>query len=62
MDDNVLIPEVRAFNRFYTRLVGALDAGHLQTPYSLTEARVIYELATRGAVTPARARNGSSAA
>ena len=52
MDDNVLIPEVRAFNRFYTRLVGALDAGHLQTPYSLTEARVIYELATRGAVTP----------
>jgi DNA-binding MarR family transcriptional regulator/GNAT superfamily N-acetyltransferase len=52
MDDNVLIPEVRAFNRFYTRLVGALDAGHLQTPYSLTEARVIYELATRGTVTP----------
>jgi DNA-binding MarR family transcriptional regulator/GNAT superfamily N-acetyltransferase len=52
MDDSVLIPEVRAFNRFYTRLVGALDAGHLQTPYSLTEARVIYELATRGAVTP----------
>jgi len=52
MDDSILIPEVRAFNRFYTRLVGALDAGHLQTPYSLTEARVIYELATRGTVTP----------
>lgn len=52
MDDSLLIPEVRAFNRFYTRLVGALDAGHLETPYSLTEARVIYELATRSSVTP----------
>ena len=41
------IAGVRAFNRFYTRLVGALDAGHLKTPYTLSEARFIYEIATR---------------
>ncbi|MFF4230119.1 GNAT family N-acetyltransferase [Streptomyces sp. NPDC001820] len=40
------INEVRAFNRFYTNLIGALDySKHLYTPYSLTESRVLYELA-----------------
>jgi DNA-binding MarR family transcriptional regulator/GNAT superfamily N-acetyltransferase len=38
---------VRAFNRFYTRVIGLLDAGLLGTRYSLTEARVIFELAQR---------------
>lgn len=36
---------VRAFNRFYTRAIGVLNDGLLETPYSLTEARVIFELA-----------------
>ena len=48
MDDSQLISDIRAFTRFYTPLIGALDAGHLKTPYSLAEARVIYELARRG--------------
>jgi DNA-binding MarR family transcriptional regulator/GNAT superfamily N-acetyltransferase len=40
------IQEIRAFNRFYTNLIGALDYGkHLYTPYTLTESRVLYELA-----------------
>src|SRR5204862_3676280 len=37
----------RAFNRFYTRVIGVLADGLLHTPYSLTEARVIFELAHR---------------
>lgn len=39
------IQEMREFNRFYTNLIGALDySRHLHTPYTLTEARVLYEL------------------
>ena len=41
------VDEVRAFNRFYTRVIGLLEEGLLETPYSLTEARALFELARR---------------
>ncbi|HEX6417116.1 MAG TPA: helix-turn-helix domain-containing GNAT family N-acetyltransferase [Acidimicrobiales bacterium] len=43
------IAAVRAFTRFYTAVLGVLDEGLLDTPFSATEARVIFELAQRDA-------------
>jgi DNA-binding MarR family transcriptional regulator/predicted N-acetyltransferase YhbS len=41
------VAAVRSFNRFYTGVIGVLADGLLRTPYTLTEARVLFELAQR---------------
>jgi DNA-binding MarR family transcriptional regulator/N-acetylglutamate synthase-like GNAT family acetyltransferase len=46
-DEELRISEVRAFNRFYTRQLGVLGQRLLESSFSLSEARVLYELAHR---------------
>jgi DNA-binding MarR family transcriptional regulator/GNAT superfamily N-acetyltransferase len=45
------VAAVRRFSRFYTRQLGLLEEGLLKSDFSLTEVRVLYELATRRELT-----------
>ena len=39
-----IVTEIRGFNRFYTNILGLLDKHILNSGYSLTEARVLFEI------------------
>ena len=45
------ISNVRTFNRFITQRIGVLEEGLLQSPYSLPEAKIIFEMANAKNVT-----------
>ena len=53
MDENFerRVAAVRRFNRFYTKEIGLLNEGYLRPRFSVTEARVIYELAHHEQIT-----------
>ena len=42
--DELIISEVRKFSRFYTNIIGLLDQSILNSAYSLTEARILFEI------------------
>lgn len=58
-DPNRLISEIRRFNRFYTRTIGLLDETLTRSAFTLSEARVLFELGHRNA--PAMAEAGNDA-
>jgi DNA-binding MarR family transcriptional regulator len=39
-----MIDKIRSFNRFYTNVIGLLDQHYLESPFSLTEGRILYEI------------------
>ncbi|WP_413709730.1 GNAT family N-acetyltransferase [Rhizobium sp. Rhizsp82] len=44
MTDSALIKAARDFNRFYTNFLGVLNKAYLDTPFTLTDARVLFEI------------------
>jgi len=50
------IHAVRRFNRLYTRRIGVLEEDWLQSPFSLTEGRVLFEIANQPRVTASALR------
>jgi len=44
------VAQVRAFNRFYTNVIGVLHGPYLDSPFTLTEGRLLFEIARRDIV------------
>lgn len=52
-DESAQVAAIRAFNRFYTGIIGLLNEGMHKSPYSLAEARLIHEIGKRVSTTSA---------
>lgn len=52
MSTETRVSRLRAFNRFYTEVLGLLDDRLLETPYSLSDARFVYEIGSSGPSSP----------
>lgn len=50
MIDSALIEAARDFNRFYTNLLGVLNKAYLDTPFTLTDARVLFEIGSHDGI------------
>jgi len=50
-DARAQVDSIRRFNRFYTRQIGLVGKGYLDSPFTLSEVRVLYEVAHRDAPT-----------
>ena len=51
------VDKIRSFNRFYTNIIGLLDQHFLDTPFSLTEGRVLYEISNTELCTAKKIRS-----
>jgi len=49
--DQDMVADIRQFNRFYTDILGLIDQDILDSGFSLTEARILYELSLAGVAT-----------
>lgn len=50
MTDSALIEAARDFNRFYTNFLGVLNKAYLDTPFTLTDARVLFEIGSHDGI------------
>jgi DNA-binding MarR family transcriptional regulator len=51
------VAEIRSFNRFYTNIIGILDKHILESPFSLSEARIMFEIHKSGSCTARKIKN-----
>lgn len=54
------VADIRRFSRFYTRVIGALRKAYLDTPHTIQEARVLYEVGARPGCTATEIRAATS--
>ncbi|RUM08412.1 bifunctional helix-turn-helix transcriptional regulator/GNAT family N-acetyltransferase [Rhizobium chutanense] len=50
MSDIALIETARDFNRFYTNFLGLLNKAYLDSPYTLTDARILFEIGSHAGI------------